>query len=136
MDGSTPCLWPVRSSTASKPASVRFLMMVSRSQSFRTLYVTAPSRMILPFKLLLALLGQLVAEGFFLRVDVCAVAVGVDEWIRSALLEARIFFGHTIIVSVCAEENIALQRLEDTEGSFKIFCNLRVLLVIYDYVSL
>ena len=34
---STPCLWVVRSSTASKPAAVRFLMMVGTSQSLAML---------------------------------------------------------------------------------------------------
>jgi hypothetical protein len=35
--GSTPCLWVVRNSTASNPASVRFAMIVGISQSFAML---------------------------------------------------------------------------------------------------
>ena len=42
IDGSTPCLCWVRNSTASNSEASRLRMMVSRSQSFRTLYVTAP----------------------------------------------------------------------------------------------
>ena len=34
---STPCLWVVRSSTPSRPTSVRFLISVGRSQSFAML---------------------------------------------------------------------------------------------------
>src|SRR5215216_3790775 len=40
---STPCLWPVRSSTPSNLASVQFAMMVGISQSIPRLYVTVPS---------------------------------------------------------------------------------------------
>src|SRR5882724_6565146 len=130
MDGSTPCLCPVRSSTASKPASVRFLMIVSTSQSFKTLYVTAPSRMSVPPRLLLTLLRELVVEGFFLQVHVGTIAVRIDERIWSDLLEAGILFGHSVIVAMCAEEDIALQRLENTEGPFEIVGDLRVFLVI------